>query len=208
MTTRRRDDQYFLLEEHLHISLSCMYELQSYALYLQSSPAIFSCLLHADADAGTTSRVLEWLKDEWRVVEKMEKQDDTRHLLLSLCPYVKNQTFRELHCFLAKCKYEITHELLALISSWYPRFTGSANVEQVFQSMERSVRQAGCSNSASLPSLMSIGLRCLSKRLCCHERSPEPISLDEQDFEGLEVRALKDRIWRPSNASNCHLLVA
>ena len=181
-----------------------MYELQSYALYLQSSPAIFCCLLHSDADPGTTSHILEWLQEEWSVVQKIEKQPDTRQLILSLCPYIQNQTYRELHCFLAKCKYQITHELVCLIGAWYPRFTGSANVEQVFQSMERSVRQAGCSNSASLPSLMSIGIRCLAKRLCCDDQAPAAITLEEQDFEGAEVRALKDRMWRPSNANTCN----
>ena len=192
----------------MRLSLSCIYELQSYGLYLQSSPAAFCCLLHADRDVSTTSHVLEWLKDEWLVVQKLEKQEDTRQLLHSMCPFVKNQAYRELHCALARCKYEVSQDMLLLTASWFPRFTGSANVEQVFQAMERSVKQAGCSNSASLPSLMSIGVRCLAKRLCNDDKGPQAIGLGNEDFEGAEVRALKDRIWRPSNASSCPSLPA
>ena len=199
---RRRDDQYHLLREHLQLSLCCIYELQSYGLYLQSSPAIFSCLLHEALDESTVSRVLRYLKEEWQLVLKMERQEDTRRILHSMCPHVHHQSFRELHLALSRSSYNLTENFLELVGAWYPKFTGSANIEQVFQAMERSIRQSGCSNTASLTSLMSVGVRCTAKRLCTDERSPSTITLSADDFEGPEIRALKDRMWRPASASN------
>ena len=181
--------------------LSCVYELEAYATYLQSSPALFAALLQSACDETTTSRILKSLSQEWKMVVKMEAQPDTRATLHALCPHVRFQVYRELHGALYARNYALDESFLDLVGSWYPRFTGSCNIEQLFQAMERGLRQSGASNGASLASLMSMGIRCTSKRLCSSEGSPQDVQITPEDYQGPEVRALKDKVWRPGNAS-------
>ena len=202
---RRPDKHYNLLREHVECMLALVFELQCYAIYLQSTPHVFGALLAKASDPTTADNILQRLKTEWAAILAMEARKESRVLLHKLCPHVEWQVTRELHSFLCSKSYNIDDDLLALLSGWFPRLSGSCNVEQIFQSMERSLKQSGCSNGASMASLMSVGIRATSKRLCC-ESNVRTVHLQHDDYEGQEIRSFKDRIWRPCNASPSFLV--
>ena len=197
---RRSDKHYSLLQDHVDCMLSLIFELESYGQYLQSSPHCLAALLASPANPATSESILNRMKQEWDTVLSLESQKETRMSLHRLCPQVQWQIYRELHCALAAKQYKPDRDFLNLLAAWFPRVTGSSNIEQIFQSMERSLRQCGCTGGPSLPSLMSVGIRCTQRRLCENSRV-ETIHLQHEDYEGPEVRCLKDKIWRPSNAA-------
>ena len=118
------------------------------AIYLQSTPHVFGALLAKASDPTTADNILQRLKTEWVAILAMEARKESRVLLHKLCPHVEWQVTRELHSFLCSKGHNIDDDLLALLSGWFPRLSGPCDVEQIFQSMERSLKLDVCWHSS------------------------------------------------------------
>ena len=205
MASGARPQQQSLLREHLTASLAVTYELAEYSLYLRSSPACFACLVLEDADAETVSSVVKKLRLEWEFVLQAESNSCEAAVLAQYAPHTKWQVFRELHTALEDCNYKPDKKLRTTVDAWFPAYSGSANVEQLFGGMADSLKRGTRAEVASLPNLMSVGVRSFERRLCTDDNMTA-ISLSPQDFDGPEVRALKEKMWRPACASACVLV--
>ena len=182
---------------------ACIFELREYSLHHVLAPAKFSALPVTQC-VETKQRILEELKNEWRMVLEMEKDTQSAELLHTHCRYVLNQSFRELMGILEKHAYKWTQQVEETIMAWYPRLQSSANLESLFSDMESAIRRSGRSDAGSLSNLMAVAIRGLGHRMQNDSACGVPVVLANEDFQGPEVQALKPKIWTPASAPPCN----
>ncbi|CAE7847116.1 unnamed protein product, partial [Symbiodinium necroappetens] len=90
-----------------------------------------------------------------------------------------------------------------VVKAWLPAFGQSSNLENIFRELESAVRKSGPPQD-SLTNLACVAVRSLERRIC-NEKTVTPATpeLTERDWEGKEIRALKNRIWHPNSAVPC-----
>ena len=194
-----------MLCNFLDATLSCVAEMQSYSLHLLSAPANAASLL-VDAYEGHDvnalhCKVLLDMKQEWSLVLAMERHKELSRLLQAHCPYVRYQCYREIMSTAEKGNFKLTTELKDVIGAWFPRLTQSANVEDVFNSLQDAVKRSTRTDCGSMANLSAVAVRSCYNKLSDGEGQGFSVRLEDSDFEGSLVRGLKARIFSPES---CH----
>ena len=148
----------------------------------------------------TNLAVLRQLKLTWQVILDMESDAELQENLRALCPHTQFQAVREL--LTAAEQHNFGSIPVELLEAWFPSWSWSANIEQLFQHVEDSVSRTAKQDQATLPGTLSVAVRCMLRRLAV-ESEIQPVQLEEDDWEGAEVRHLKPKIWSPSSAEPC-----
>ena len=191
-----------VLKDACQMLLACIFELREYCLHHVLAPAKFAALPVCEC-LETKQRILQELRNEWTMVLEMEQDLQSAELLHAHCRYVRNQSFRELMGILEKHRYQWTGEVENTILAWYPRLQSSSNLENLFSDMESAIRRSGRSDAGSLSNLMAVAIRGLSHRMQNDPACGVPVVLENDDFQGPEVQALKPKIWTPASAAPC-----
>ena len=182
--------------------LASYHELHEYSLHHLLPPTIFSALLVC-TDPTLEKQILESLKKDWNMVIAMEVRAESSTLLHTKCRFVLWQHFREVMTCLERYGWKLVQPVRDMISSWEPEMQSSANLESIFADLTSAVRRSGRSDCGSLCNLLSVAVRGLQHRLTDDSSTPEPVTLNPEDFDGPEVAALKPKIWNPSAAPPC-----
>ena len=173
-----------------------------YALVLQVgfyNAGALLCSTTALCDAAYThTQILDRMKTEWKCILRMEESSLQAKLLESHCSFCKWQVFREIHTILEEEGYQNTNRAQEVIKSWIPPIQGSCNVEDIFNSMQDSIKRSSKCDAGGLSNLSCIGIRATAEK-CNTEDGPKEVSLEPEDYEGGEVRGLKNSIWQPQS---------
>ncbi|CAE7225019.1 unnamed protein product [Symbiodinium sp. CCMP2592] len=213
VVNRRCRVQQDLLRDHLDICLLNLYELGSYQLYLSSAPASSACLSLKESATvpdvkAVQARVLTDMENEWATVLNMEQQKSTGELLHKLCPHVLWQVYRESMVAVEADAFKLTQTVRDLVLGWYPRLSFSANVEDQFAAMQDSVRRGSKGGSAGITNLNTVGVKALYSKLLDGDNQATSVKLQDSDWEGTTVRALKQKLFQPESftgSSDVHL---
>ena len=196
---RRSEMEHAILKEQLHAYLTCTHELREYMLYLQSYPNRLACLCAPSCPESLQEAVLAGAKREWAIVQQLESGAESLKVLNTHCLHVKFQCYRELMCVLERENFRFTDLVQTTISSWFPSFSQSSNLESIFREMEAAVKKGGAPQD-SLANLSCVAVRALERRICCGPESAQTLTLGDSDWHGKSVRGLKERLWNPSSA--------
>ena len=101
---------------------------------------------------------------------------------------------------LERSNFRLTETAKNTISSWFPSFSQSSNLESIFREMEAAVKKGGAPQD-SLANLSCVAVRALERRICCGSEGAETLTLGDADWGGKSVRGLKERLWNPSSAT-------
>ncbi|CAE6956521.1 unnamed protein product [Symbiodinium sp. CCMP2592] len=199
---RRCSVQQDLLRDHLDLCLVTLYELGSYQLYLTAAPASSACLLLEESTEvsdleAVQSKVLQALKFEWATVLSMEASKNTADLLHKLCPHVKWQVYRETLVGLESDGFHLTQTVRDLVMAWFPRLSFSANVEEQFSCMQDSVKRGSKGGTAGITNLSTVGVKALYSKMLDGPGQAASVKLQDCDWEGTTVRALKQKLFQP-----------
>ena len=195
MTMRRPWSSVRVLQEATQMMLACVFELLEYTLPHKLSPAKFAALAVAETPS-TATRLLEELNEEWNLVLSMEAHHESAQLLHSQCRYVRNQSFRKMHCCLEKNRNTLSPELKSTILAWHPPLQSSSNLENVFGDIESAIRRSSRADAGSLANMMAVAIRGLTHRMDTEETG-QPLVLNP------EISGLKNKIWSPASAAPC-----
>ena len=148
--------------------------------------------------AFTKNQVLSRMKAEWELVLRMESRSHSANLMKKHVPYTRWQVYRETMSVLEKNKWTVSQEVLDLLSAWWPPVQASANVKDVFASLQDTLKRATKSDCGSLANLSCCAIRAVEDRT---KQSPslQNLSLVAEDFEGPQVRGLKPSIFEPQS---------
>ena len=195
-----------MILDHLMAVLSTIFELSMYGHNLQSSPAIEAALLVEDVDTEemkqAQARVMEECRLQWTTVLTMENQTVSNELLLKMCPHTRFIGFRETLTALEASKWTLDPDTAALLRAWHPALAHSANVEQIFSSIEDSCKRSNKNARSSLSNLQCLCIRATEQKLTGNEPNrPKNVSLTPADYEGSDIRNVKAHVWRPESYS-------
>ena len=201
---RRCRVQQDLLRDHLDVCLVTLYELGSYQLYLTAAPACSSCLLLKQSTevpdlADVQAKVLQALEFEWATVLSMEQNKNTADLLHRLCPHVRWQVYRETMVCLETDAFKVTQNVRDLVMAWYPRLSFSANIEDQFAAMQDNVRRGSKGGAAGITNLNTVGVKALYAKMLDGDGQATSVKLQDTDWEGTTVRALKQKLFQPES---------
>ena len=188
-----------ILRQQFNAYLTCTHELREYALYLESFPCASACLCAPNCPEHLKESVLEKARLEWSAVQFLESRCASLKALHSHCLHVTFQCYRELMVLLEREGYKATDVVLSTVSSWFPEFSQSANLESIFREMEAAVKRGGCPQD-SLANLSCVAVRAMERRICCGPDSVDTVTLEESDWAGKSVRGLKEKMWNPATA--------
>ena len=204
---QRHSEDYGLLAVFLDTLLASVYELLQYASLLQSSPHCAGGLLyedHTDVEQQWNREILNRMKEEWSLVLQMESCTASASTLATFCPQTRHQVYREVQGALETTNYQVTAGVTSILRAWFPRASSSSLVEDVFSSMQDSIKRGSKRETACLPGLQAVAVRSTMQR--CR---PEPgttklkaVELESADYEGNEVRNLRANIWKPESSPN------
>ena len=201
IVSRRCSVHQDLLRDHLDLALSTLQELSSYATYLRSTPASAACLLLTDSHVpnlqAIQQRILKQISDDWNMVVLMESKPSSAKALHKLCPHVLWQVFREVCVVVETSSSTLTSEVASVAEAWYPRLSFSANIEEQFNSMEDRVTRGNRAHTASLPNLSATAVRSISHKMLDSPGQASSVKLQDADWEGPSVRALKPKLFSP-----------
>ncbi|CAE6965504.1 unnamed protein product [Symbiodinium sp. CCMP2592] len=203
LSFRRDAADYALMIEQLQAYLTACAELLEYCLYLRSFPALAAGLLARDADEKSRGCILDEAKKEWSAVQELEASTAGQQLLRQSAVHTTFQSYREVMCTMEGSGFKWTPSVEEVVRAWHPPFGQSANLEQVFQQMEQSIRKSGVPPDGRLGGLSCVAIRAFLRRVCNDEDTPSTPTLEDGDWEGKQVRALKHRIWNPAAATPC-----
>ena len=191
------------LVQQVFAYLSCCFELLEYASYHRSFPSLSAALLAPASTEASRAQILQQAKAEWNTVLDMEKTTAGQLLLKRHCLFTTFQSFRELHSVCERHGYKFGEPIREVVKAWLPAFGQSSNLENIFRELESAVRKSGPPQD-SLTNLACVAVRSLERRIC-NEKTVTPATpeLTERDWEGKEIRALKNRIWHPNSAVPC-----
>lgn len=208
---RRLPVQEDLVRDHFMALLAVIFEMSMYVLYLRSSPARFAALLVDPKDDLQTSQlqdeIMKSIREEWKTIVQMENKASSNQLLQQRCCFTRWVCYREPMTCLELEQWSMTDKAKGLLLSWHPSLAFSANVEQVFAAVEDSCRRGVKNLKASMANLQCLAIRAVEQKLTANENEREAgktdraraVKLGVEDFEGNEVRALKESVWRPSS---------
>ena len=204
---QRHSEDYGLLSVFLDTVLASVYELLQYASLLQSCPHCAGGLLYEDGvnvEKQWNKDILKRMKEEWSLVLQMESCTASAGALATLCPQTKHQVYREVQGALESSNYEVTPPVKDILRAWFPQASSSSLVEDVFSSMQDSIKRSSKRETACLPGLQAVAVRSTMQRC-----PPEPetvklkaVQLESADYEGNEVRNLRANIWKPESSPN------
>ena len=137
------------------------------------------------------------------MVLAMEKESSKSKLLDEWCPYSRFQIYRELMTSMEVAGWKLNQDLRERVLSYFPRWGSSANVEDCFAAMGDACARSGKSDMGSLNNLQVTAIRSLY-RACDKEGQPKSVSVSGSDWEGQEVRNLKQSIYNPASWSGGH----
>ena len=198
---RRSPGHEKVLEESVAMALACTHELLEYSLYHRTAPGKFGALLAADS-TETISRLMQELHEEWDMILSMEACKASRELLHQQCRFVLHQNMRELLSCGEQNRWTLNDSLKAMITAWHPSIQSSANLESVFGDLASAVQRSGRADMGSISGLMCVGIRGLQHRMGEDPDCGKPLMLEDADFHGVEIPALKAKMWSPSSAPN------
>ena len=201
---RRPPDQNVILE-HLHLTLSILFELVQFSLCPCLGPGKAAALVHlrrSGQDRGLEERLVRELQEEWMVVLGLESTIDGSALIRRLAPYTLHQKYREI---MTAVEAGLNQDALELIESWYPAVAHSAQIENVFCGMTEAIRRTNRNEMLSLTNLQAVAMRSTQLRICGGGERAEGVSLDESDWEGREVHRLKESLFNPASVAPCIL---
>ena len=89
----------------------------------------------------------------------------------------------------------------ACVQAWFPRYSFSSNIEDLFSSLQDACRRGVKNGDASLSNLQCVTVRAVQQKMDV-EGGPDLVKLESEDYEGNAIRSLKPRIWRPESASS------
>ncbi|CAE7779521.1 unnamed protein product, partial [Symbiodinium sp. CCMP2456] len=191
------------LVQQVFAYLSCCFELLEYASYHRSFPSLSAALLAPASTEASRAQILQQAKAEWNTILEMEKTTAGQLLLKRHCLFTTFQSFRELHSVCERHGYKFGEPIREVVKAWFPPFGQSSNLENVFRELESAVRKSGPPQD-SLTNLACVAVRSLERRICNEKNvTPATPELTERDWEGKEIRALKNRIWHPNSAMPC-----
>lgn len=200
-----------LVRDHFMALLAVIFEMSMYVVYLRSSPARFAALLVDPKDDLQTSQlqdeIMKSIREEWKTIVQMENKASSNQLLQQRCCFTRWVCYREPMTCLELEQWSMTDKARGLLLSWHPSLAFSANVEQVFAAVEDSCRRGVKNFKASMANLQCLAIRAVEQKLTANENEREAgktdraraVKLGVEDFEGNEVRALKESVWRPSS---------
>ena len=191
-----------MVQDHIDGTLSVVFELLQYSSTLQSSHWQAMSLLATQSDRcdieHNRNLVLEKLRQEWRMVLEMEEGVATSSLLRKHCQYVTYQIYREVLTMVEVNDFKITPHLVEFLKAWYPAISSSAVVEDCFSSIQDAVKRSSKADVGSLPNMAAVAIRSLEQKTSA-SASLQSVSLEGEDFEGNQVRALKANVFRPDS---------
>ncbi|CAE7358907.1 hemA, partial [Symbiodinium sp. CCMP2592] len=206
ITNRRPETTEALIWDHWSATLTCLLELSLYGLYLQSPPAKHGALLvdtkESRDDAKVQEEIQQEMKREWDLVLEMEDDAASRNILYKACPWVGYQCFREVPTFLSERAWKLDGAGRELLEAWHPKVGMSANVEDIFASIQDSVLRSSKNNDSAMCNIQCCAIRSFQKRMCGDD-GPSTTDLRSEDFEGASVRGIKPKIWQPAAAATC-----
>ena len=203
---RRSSLDYEVLTEQLNGFLSCCHELREYALYLRSFPCRAAALCSAHSTSETRQEILKAAEEEFLMIRDIEATASGSSVLRQHALHTTFQVYREIMATMQMHQFMDCSAIQEIVQAWYPRWGQSSCLEQVFREMEQATKRVGHIEN-SMPNLTCVAVRALDRRVCCGEESPETPSLSEKDWEGQVVRNLKDKIWHPTSAPACILVL-
>ena len=189
--------------DYFHATLTSLMELELYALYLCSSPQRSACLLvepEATEMKQVQAAVLAEMRHEWQMLQEMEASKEMHALLRKECPFVFFHHFREIPVCFDQNKWTMCPDTRACVQAWFPRFSWSSNIEDVFSSLQDACRRGVKNGDASLSNLQCVTVRAVQQKMDV-EDGPNLVRLQSEDHEGNAIRSLKPRIWQPDSAS-------
>ncbi|CAE7378441.1 hemA [Symbiodinium sp. CCMP2592] len=182
--------------DHLHATLTSLLELEFYALYLCSSPQRSACLL-VETEAAEMQQVqatvLNEMKDEWNMLQEMEGNREMHALLRKECPFVFFHHFREVPVCFAQHEWKMCPDTFSCVQAWFPRFSFSSNIEDVFSSLQDACRRGVKNGDAGLSNLQCVSVRAIQQKMDV-EGGPKLVQLESEDYEGNAVRSAEIRI--------------
>ena len=194
-----------MVRDHLMAVLATVFELSIYALYLQSSPAMEAALLLPKPEKKqlqeAQAEVMRKSKLQWETVLAMEAKAPENALLRAMCPYTRYTNFREVLTVLEGADWTMTETATKVLKAWHPGLAFSANVEQVFNSLEDVCKRANKNARSSMPNLQCLSIRATGQKLCKGSPSPAGVELAPEDYEGKDIRSIKSSVWKPESFS-------
>ena len=124
------------------------------------------------------------------------------HMLLRKeCPFVSFHHFREVPTLFDQKGWAMCPDTRACVQAWFPRYSFSSNIEDLFSSLQDACRRGVKNGDASLSNLQCVTVRAVQQKMDV-EGGPDLVKLESEDYEGNAIRSLKPRIWRPESASS------
>ena len=91
----------------------------------------------------------------------------------------------------------MTLALKEILSSWHPKLGCSSNIENVFNSLEDNCKRSNKNARPSICNMQCVSIRAAAQKLTDQPNTPRGIKLSCEDFEGKDIRAIKQTLWRP-----------
>ena len=180
-----------------------------YGLYLQSCPSKAAALIahveQGSREERTQSQIMSDMRQEWKWILQVEESSQMNAILRKWCPFLAHYQVREIHSVLMEEKWSFSERSKQLLLSWFPKYSFSSNIEDLFNSLEDGLRRGVKNNKTSLSNMQCIAIRSLQHKLA-DGHSARTIELQSEDFEGNEIRAIKPRIWRPDSYAGSPLV--
>ena len=195
--------------QHLEAALTAVFELEQYAILLQSSHYQAAALLTNSSTRLNIEQVqadvLKKMQQEWSMVLAMESSGGTSEILAKHCAYTHWQVYRETMTFLESEGFSLNDRLRDFLLAYFPKIQGSCNVEDLFADLQDSIQRSGKSDSGSLSNLAAVSIRSCNRK--CQTAGVGTTQLVSADFEGTCVRSLKSSVFRPETCAGSTLAV-
>ena len=189
-----------MVRDHMACMLTCIYELTLYSLYLKSSPGQEAALLvnteHSPGLCSTQKDIMCRMQRTWRMVLAMEGSEDGNRILKQGCPHTRFVVFRETMSLLEEEHWQLNERTKALLCSWHPPVSMSANIEKIFNNMEDSCRRSSKNHTSCMSNLQCLAIRSVSQQMTSSTCGPTGVKLQQEDWEGKQIRGIKPSVWR------------
>ena len=200
MKFRRSVLQEKMIRDHLQSILACIFELKMYGNYLEMSPAREAGLLVSAEDAileSAQKKIWQNSQMEWQTILDMENDATLNPLLKKMCPHTRYLNLREPLTAMEEAGWKMTPALKEILCSWHPQLACSSNIENVFNSLEDNCKRSNKNARSSICNMQCLSIRAVAQKVTDKPNTPRGIKLSCEDFEGKDIRAIKQTVWRP-----------